>query len=410
MRNPRNWVRLRRRLGWLSVTFAVGAAVACGADDAGDDQANVDGGSDGATADGRAIDSRDGATASGDATTSSSDADVDAETTPNDANSDAGMDSSIPSDGSTCDADRLGDCVIFSGLIPDSNDEVPRDPDGGGRCPNVGELGYGQDCNYRINVPTLTVQGGVALDSVTGLLWSRELPGPDAGGADGSLDYPQSEAYCASLGVSQLGGFSDWRMPTAREVMTLIDSGQNSPGFDRAFAPLTFNIRLLTSTTFDNVNHYTLIGNWPVFTGGSVGNGNHCVRGGPLPASVLTVSASGNVIDDSATKLQWQRDVTGSGNWRAAVGSCQTLVLDGHDDWRLPNFKELWSIVAPELRPAISDSFKGPATDVYWSASPAGRATLGDENAYAIKFNDGSSELANPMSEVHQARCVRTRS
>ncbi len=59
-------------------------------------------------------------------------------------------------------------------------------------------------------------------DNKTKLMWQRKAP---------SLTYCGSaaEAYCAGL---ELGGYSDWRLPTKCELETIVDRRAQSPSID----------------------------------------------------------------------------------------------------------------------------------------------------------------------------------
>ncbi|MBH2006834.1 MAG: DUF1566 domain-containing protein [Myxococcaceae bacterium] len=61
-------------------------------------------------------------------------------------------------------------------------------------------------------------------DTVTGLLWQKVAP--TTGGSNGTGVYNRSGAcsYCSSL---SLGGYNDWRLPTVRELQTLVDYSRN---------------------------------------------------------------------------------------------------------------------------------------------------------------------------------------
>ncbi|MFC1610825.1 DUF1566 domain-containing protein [Myxococcota bacterium] len=49
---------------------------------------------------------------------------------------------------------------------------------------------------------------------------------------------------------------------------------------------------------------------------------------------------------DASTGLEWENPSSGlTVDWTTAGGYCGALVLDGHDDWRLPNIDELRSLV-----------------------------------------------------------------
>lgn len=65
----------------------------------------------------------------------------------------------------------------------------------------------------------------------------------------------------------------------------------------------------------------------------------------------LVINGDGTVTD-LATGLMWPQDLTGPGsnnhilmNWQDAITFCNTLNFAGHADWRMPNVKELVSIL-----------------------------------------------------------------
>jgi hypothetical protein len=52
------------------------------------------------------------------------------------------------------------------------------------------------------------------------------------------------------------------------------------------------------------------------------------------------------VVNDTKTGLMWQDDAVGSTmTWANAITTCENLTLGGYSDWRLPNIRELKSIV-----------------------------------------------------------------
>jgi hypothetical protein len=95
----------------------------------------------------------------------------------------------------------------------------------------------------------------------------------------------------------------------------------------------------------------------------------------------------------------WQQhtpDMSGDGSigpedqvpWEIALQYCEGLSLAGHDDWRLPNVRELQSIVDYGLSsPAIQPLFR-VSTSMYWSSSPA----AGEPGAaWGVELKNGSS-------------------
>ena len=105
------------------------------------------------------------------------------------------------------------------------------------------------------------------------------------------------------------------------------------------------------------------------------------------PTSGFTIK--GNTVIDNATNLEWQRcrlgttwdgsgclDDNASGeqyyNWEQALQAADSNELNGHSDWRLPNIKELASIieVACSAPPLNLDIFTDMPLTVLWSSSP----------------------------------------
>lgn len=67
---------------------------------------------------------------------------------------------------------------------------------------------FGEDSDYPINFPSYGVSGyGTVTDHITGLMWQRS--------DGGEMTFEQALTYCDSL---TLGGYTDWRIPTGREL------------------------------------------------------------------------------------------------------------------------------------------------------------------------------------------------
>ncbi|MBT3260473.1 MAG: DUF1566 domain-containing protein, partial [Deltaproteobacteria bacterium] len=72
-------------------------------------------------------------------------------------------------------------------------------------------------------------------------------------------------------------------------------------------------------------------------------------------------------ITDNATGLMWQQDDSGTGlNWGDSLAYCENLSSAGYDDWRLPNAKELQSIVDYSRSP---DTTASAAIDALFNAT-----------------------------------------
>jgi len=114
----------------------------------------------------------------------------------------------------------------------------------------------------------------------------------------------------------------------------------------------------------------------------------------------------GSVVTDNTTGLQWQDDAIGSTmNWKSAIEQCENLTLDGHSDWRLPNLKELTSIVDDtRFDPSIdTDTFQHVASFYCWSSTTyAGNSS----NAWRVYFGNGY-QYSYYKSNSYFVRCVR---
>jgi hypothetical protein len=71
--------------------------------------------------------------------------------------------------------------------------------------------------------PRFDVDGDMVRDHSTGLIWTRDHIG------DGRM--PWSDAEKAAAGCT-LGGFSYWRLPTIKELLTLVDYERHDPAID----------------------------------------------------------------------------------------------------------------------------------------------------------------------------------
>jgi hypothetical protein len=80
-------------------------------------------------------------------------------------------------------------------------------------------------------------------------------------------------------------------------------------------------------------------------------------------------------VTDNLTGLMWTRDacqIPGQPSWREAVTACNNLVFAGYDDWRLPNIRELQSLMDyGKYSPALPEGnpFIGICGTYYWTST-----------------------------------------
>lgn len=123
-------------------------------------------------------------------------------------------------------------------------------------------------------------------------------------------------------------------------------------------------------------------------------------------ALFASFSKNGNIVTDSTTGLQWQDDAVGSTmTWTAAIDHCENLTLDAYSDWRLPNLKELTSIMDDtKVAPSIDTSvFQNTVSDLYWSST-----TYAGINgvAWYVYFYHGDQYYYSKTNSFY-VRCVR---
>ena len=75
-------------------------------------------------------------------------------------------------------------------------------------------------------------------------------------------------------------------------------------------------------------------------------------------------------MTDTCTDLMWQKETEVGTNWCGALAYCESLDFAGQDDWRLPNVRELQSIVDYQLfTPSIDPVFDAAGQSLYWSST-----------------------------------------
>jgi len=80
---------------------------------------------------------------------------------------------------------------------------------------------------------------GTTTDTVTGLMWQQDTP-------ESGMDWQSALSYCAGI---ELAGHADWRLPTIKEIASLIDYGKTNPAIDVTFIGDTESDRYWSSTT-----------------------------------------------------------------------------------------------------------------------------------------------------------------
>ena len=125
-------------------------------------------------------------------------------------------------------------------------------------------------------------------------------------------------------------------------------------------------------------------------------------------------------VTDLSTNLMWQKCTAPSAGvscgsvtplpytWDNALAYCNGLSLAGHTNWRLPNVKEMHSIVdvVKNANPTINTGyFTDTQADSYWSATTFVDTT---SMAWYVNFSIGVA-MTSPVNKLdpQYVRCVR---
>ena len=256
---------------------------------------------------------------------------------------------------------------------------------------------------------------GTVTDSSTGLIWMRCSVGQTVSGSTCSgTATPYFWPYATALtGAVTFAGHTDWRLPSVRELLTIVDRSKFNPSIDSAAFPSTPNLPFWSATDYAGVPTaawYVHFGDANVGSAFKVSASTaqvRLVRGGQTlgllnparPNSDYAASTDGTVTH-LPSGLMWKRCAEGE-NWTGtscsgsassmtwSAASAATSTFAGQSDWRLPNAGELLSLVDyTRYSPAyIAVMFPAiPVTWNFWSST----AHAGDSTyAWYVGFGDG---------------------
>lgn len=266
---------------------------------------------------------------------------------------------------------------------------------------------YRQDAHYNNPKMSYSVNSdGTILDKNTNLTWQNRWLDNNGNQINFIKSKWQSACdYCDSL---ELGGYSDWRLPTKHELFSVVDLSKSNPAINTSFAN-TKNTYYWSETS----NSYNTNNAWYVnFSDGYVGeqsknNGLYvrCVRSDELLPSYR--DNGDGTITDLNTDLTWQKQDDGKlRNWQEALEYSENLTISNYSDWRLPNIRELETIVDDSKHlPAIYDYFNVSSSNIgYWSSSTY---TLDPKAAWAVYAGAGNVYARNKIKAYNAVRCVR---
>ena len=307
------------------------------------------------------------------------------------------------------------------------------------------------------DLPANATEWTCVRDNVTGLIWEVKTDdgglrdrdwtytwyNPDAtsnGGDPGTQDGGVCEgSVCDTQGfveaVNALGlcGATDWRLPEFEELRSIVSYDRYNPSIDTDYFPNTPSSGFWSASPHagNSDNAWGLSfshgSDYGTNSKGYVGARVRLVRGGqstPLGSyqavgdqvcnEAIPVTAPGGryvihgdgTVTDGLTGLMWKRCTEGlSGTdcstgaaeahtWQQALGLAPLSIFAGYTDWRLPNLKELSSLIERSCYdPAInSNTFPNTASSWFWSASPDDNNSSNAWYLYFYYGDDGDDD------------------
>ncbi len=330
-------------------------------------------------------------------------------------------------------------------------------------CPTEGAFA-GQDAAWDGWQPDYVDNGdGTVTDRVTGLMWQQDP------GAKMTFD-----AAVAGADTFALAGYDDWRLPTLKEQYSLILFSGTDPstcGNDPDCGPVPFidtdffdfaygdegagermiDAQYASSTVYvGDSNDAELMFGVNFADGRIKGYGTGPMPGTPDDKTFFVLYVRGNpdygdndlvdnddgTITDHATGLTWlQQDSghldgdAGFMTWEEALAWAEGLEFAGHDDWRLPDAKELQSIVDYARAPSASgsaaidpmfdatpivDEDGGDNFGFYWTGTTHAADDGSGRSAAYVAFGEGLGWMQPPgggsynLVDIHGAGCQRS--
>ncbi len=337
-------------------------------------------------------------------------------------------------------------------------------------CPQPGESLYGQDAQFLGNQMSYTNNGDSTItDNITGLTWTKspDLDGDGDIDIDDKLTFAEFMTYPDDLNDQSFAGHGDWRCPSMKELYSLMNfsgtdpSGPDPSGaipfidtayFDFAYGDEAAGERIIDAQFWStNVYVGTVFGGQEAAFGLNIADGR--IKGYPTGAPVFKVNyvyfVHGNTaygindlvdngdgtITDSATGLMWSQDDSGDGistgprsgmTWVDALAWVVQKNNEsylGYNDWRLPNAKEMQSIVDYSRAPdATGSAAIDPVFNIteisneagqidypwFWTGTTHIRSNGSGPNAAYICFGRGMGYMMSSWLDVHGAGCQRS--
>ncbi len=272
---------------------------------------------------------------------------------------------------------------------------------------------FGEDNDYSIYTPFYVDNGdGTITDTITGLMWQKT--------DGGEMTIDSAHKYVQQL---NLATYTDWRLPNMIESFSILALDATNPAIiTQFFINSNAEYWWTADTAFNNPSKI-----WVSNSGGGQG---------PHP-KIETISAGGNkrfhtravrdittptlisnrfidngdsTITDQLTDLVWQKFTSSDTlSWENALTRAEGASTAGYQDWRLPNIKELASIVNYKANnpAAFTNIFSSLKAANFWSSTTQFNHV---SNAWYVDFkNFGLTSYMDKANRQAYIICVRNK-
>jgi hypothetical protein len=291
------------------------------------------------------------------------------------------------------------------------------------------------------DLPASAAAWSCVRDNVTGLIWEVKtndsalrdkdwtyswydsnppdgVPGTEDGGRCATSGRCDIEKYVQDVNAESLCGLNDWRVPMITELAGITHLGHpskpviSSNDFPYTVGSIDLGYSVVETFNYWSASPYAAGSNtaWYQDFGYGFANyydkshGSHVrlVRGEQRSLSFVD-NHDGTVIE-TQTGLMWAQCPCGLNGadcsngiaetmtWQDALDYAENATLAGYSDWRLPNIKELQSLVDYNISnpAAINPAYFPNADHTDWSASYFAYSQA-PGRAWYLDFNDGTT-------------------
>jgi len=233
-------------------------------------------------------------------------------------------------------------------------------------CPPEGSDFHGQDGSYGVYLRVFSTDKTnpaepVTVDQIRGFRWAP-------GTIKDNINFKDANNHCKNL---VYGGIDSWEVPAIHELSTLavyntednyFDKSVMEGGSEETFWSATLDITSATSNLWTFDFEYVDIDKKSSSFSASV----ICIsrQDESVPSTndnryfTKIMSDGKTVAGDRVTELMWQLECLEDVSWQEGLALCEGLEYGAFDDWRVPDFNELLSVVDyKKQKPAAEINF-----------------------------------------------------